>query len=149
MRAFKLPFTVRNPVRLLGSISVRSRIIALALIPAIGFLINGVTYFVGEHDVGGAFQTVKSSGELADASREFKGAVAAMRIIVKDFSVHPSKTLVMNFQASAGAGAEQPRHHRGFDQRAPRRHHRRAAHRRGETERHVRAAGGRPDHARL
>ncbi len=98
MRAFKLPFTVRNPVRHLPAISVRNRIIVLALIPAIGFLINSITYFVGEHDVGHAFQTVKRSGELADASRDFKSAVTEMRIIVKDFSIRPNKTLVMSFR---------------------------------------------------
>ncbi len=102
MRAFKLPFTLRNPARLLTSVSVRNRIIVLAFIPAIGFLINGVTYFLGERDVGGAFQTVQRSGELADVSRDFKSAVTAMRIIVKDFSIHPSKNLVMSFQEQQG-----------------------------------------------
>ncbi len=98
MRAFKLPISVRNPGRLLTAISVRNRIIVLALIPVLGFLTNGITYLVGEHDVGKAFQTVTHSGELADASRDFKSAVTAMRIIVKDFSIHPSENLVMNFQ---------------------------------------------------
>lgn len=102
MRAFKLPFKVRNPARLLTSISVRNRIIVLALIPVVGFLFNGVTYLLGERDVGQAFQTVTHSGELADASRDFKSAVAAMRIIVKDFSAHPEQSLVMSFQEQQG-----------------------------------------------
>ncbi len=98
MRALKLPFRVRNPARLLTSISVRNRIIVLALVPAIGFLINGVTYFVGEQDVGQAFQTMQTSGELADASRDFKSAVNEMRIIVKDFSANPYKKLITLFR---------------------------------------------------
>ena len=98
MRAFKLPISVRNPVRLLAAISVRVRIIVLALIPVLGFLTNGITYLVGEHDVGKAFQTVTHSGELANVSRDFKSAVTAMRITVKDFSIHPSENLVMSFQ---------------------------------------------------
>ena len=44
-----------------------------------------------------AFQTVKRSGALADASRDFKSSVSAMRIIVKDFSVSPSSNLVVSF----------------------------------------------------
>ncbi len=97
MRPFKLPFVVRKLAQRLAAISVRNRIIVLALIPAIGFLINGITYVVGEQDVGRAFQTVKRSGELADASRDFKSAVTEMRIIVKDFSIRPNKKLVMSF----------------------------------------------------
>jgi methyl-accepting chemotaxis protein len=98
MRFFKLPFAVRNPDRLLSAMSVRNRIIVLALIPAIGFLINGITYVVGERDVGAAFQTVQRSSEVADASHAFKGAVTAMRIIVKDYSANPSDALAARFR---------------------------------------------------
>ena len=98
MRAFMLPSAFRSPARLLTSISVRTRIIVLALVPAIGFFINGFTYVLGEHDVGQAFQTVQNSGDLADASRNFKGAVTEMRIIVKDFRRDPREELVTAFQ---------------------------------------------------
>ena len=97
MRAFKLPFSIRKAGRLVASVSVRDRIIVLALIPVVGFLANGITYLSGEQDIGNAFQTVKHSGQLADASRDFKNAVTAMRIIVKDFSFHPSDHLVAAF----------------------------------------------------
>jgi methyl-accepting chemotaxis protein len=83
---------------LLTSISVRTRIIVLALIPVIGFLANGLTYVAGENDVGTAFVTVKHSAAVADASREFKSAIAEMRITVKDFGANPSDTLVQNFE---------------------------------------------------
>ncbi len=82
---------------MLNAISVRTRIIVLALIPVVGFLANGLTYISGERDVGSAFETVKHSAALADASRDFKSAVAAMRITVKDFSANPSDDLVANF----------------------------------------------------
>jgi methyl-accepting chemotaxis protein len=85
---------------LLTSISVRTRIIVLAMIPVIGFLANGLTYISGEGDVGTAFVTVKHSAALADASRDFKSAIAAMRIAVKDFGANPSDTLVKDFERS-------------------------------------------------
>ncbi len=83
---------------LLTSISVRTRIIVLALVPVVGFLANGFTYFSGERDVGTAFETVKHSATLAGASRDFKSAIATLRIIVKDFSANPSENLVVSFQ---------------------------------------------------
>ena len=98
MRFIDLSFPVNRLHRLLTSVSVRTRIIVLALIPVVGFLANGLTYVSGEGDVGTAFDTVKRSAVLADASRDFKSAVAAMRISVKDFSANPSDNLVVSFE---------------------------------------------------
>jgi methyl-accepting chemotaxis protein len=89
------PFTWLG--RLLSSFSVRTRIIVLALVPVAGFVANGITYVSGEGDVGTAFATVKHSGALGDASRDFKNAVALMRIAVKDFAAKPNNDLVANF----------------------------------------------------
>jgi len=86
-----------SPKRLIASVSVRVRIIILALIPVLGFLANGLTYVSGEGDVGRAFQTVNHSATLAGASRDFKSAVAGMRIAVKDFAASPSDDLVQAF----------------------------------------------------
>ena len=72
--------------RALATFSVRTRLIALALVPVVGFLANGLTYMSGEAEVGHAVQTVASAHQLADASRDFKIATAAMRIAVKDFA---------------------------------------------------------------
>ncbi len=93
-----IPFT--RPARLLASVSVRTRIIVLALIPVVGFLANGLTYVAGEGDVGTAFETVKRSGGLADASRDFKIAIAAERIAVKDFGLTPSNSLLASFDVA-------------------------------------------------
>ena len=98
MRLIKLSFPLNRLTRLLTSISVRARIIVLALIPVVGFLANGFTYLAGEGDVGTAFETVKHSTELADASRYFKSAIAAMRITVKDFNANPSNNQVLGFE---------------------------------------------------
>ncbi len=83
---------------MLTSFSVRTRIVVLALIPVVGFLANGLTYISGEGDVGRAFGIVTQSTSLADASRDFKSAVASMRIIVKDFSANPNDNLVVTFE---------------------------------------------------
>jgi HAMP domain-containing protein len=98
MRYISLSLPFSRLVRLLTSISVRTRIIVLALIPVLGFLANGLTYFSGEGAVGTAFETVKHSAGLADASRYFKSAIEAMRIIVKDFSANPNNNLVVSFE---------------------------------------------------
>jgi len=91
---------LRGLFRLIGALSVRARIVALALIPLVGFLANGVTYVSGEGGVAFAFKTSERARQLADASREFKIAVAAMRIAAKDFTVSPHGTLVDAFAAS-------------------------------------------------
>ncbi|HEY0223246.1 MAG TPA: HAMP domain-containing methyl-accepting chemotaxis protein, partial [Pseudolabrys sp.] len=83
---------------LLATFSVRTRIVVLAVIPVVGFLANGLTFVSGEGEVSAAFGTVNRSMALADASRDFKGAVAEMRIIVKDFSAKPSDGLVESYE---------------------------------------------------
>ena len=100
MRSIDFSRLFNRLTRVLTSVSVRTRIVVLALIPVAGFLANGLTYVSGEGDVGRAFGIVTQSTALADASRDFKGAVAAMRIIVKDFSVAPNNNLVMSFDES-------------------------------------------------
>ena len=94
MRLIQLSHPMR---RLVASLSVRTRIVVLALIPVVGFIANGLTYVSSEGEVGAAFQTVKQSGTLADASREFKIAIAGMRIAVKDFTAAPSEELIKTF----------------------------------------------------
>ena len=93
---FLLPFNWLT--RMLASFSVRTRIVLLALIPVAGFVANGFTYTSGEGDVGRTFDTFTHSASLADASRDFKSAVASMRIVVKDFNVKPSDNLVAGFE---------------------------------------------------
>jgi methyl-accepting chemotaxis protein len=102
MRFMKLASPFIRIDRLLTSISVRSRIVVLALIPVVAFLANGLTYISGEGEVGAAFKTVKHSTALADASRDFKGAIAAMQITVKEFAASPSDNLVVNFERAHG-----------------------------------------------
>lgn len=70
----------RSLTYFVSSFSVRTRIVSIALIPVIGFLANGINFAAGERDVDHAFSAAKQASQLADASREFKGAIATMRL---------------------------------------------------------------------
>jgi methyl-accepting chemotaxis protein len=91
---------LRRLLHYAGAISVRTRIVLLALIPLVGFLANGVTFISGEGGVSAAFHTAERARQLADASRDFKIAVAAMRIAAKDFIVSPRHAQIETFNAS-------------------------------------------------
>jgi methyl-accepting chemotaxis protein len=84
--------------RFLPALSVRARIVVIAIIPLIGFLANGIAFTTGEREVDAAFQTVKQANALADASREFKSAIRAMRVSAWDFAVRPSQDLIKSFR---------------------------------------------------
>ena len=86
--------------RIIGSVSVRSRIAVLAAIPLIGFLANGAAFVSGEAQVEHAFKSVKSAGVLADASSDFKGALGEMRIHARDFGARPSEELIKSFESA-------------------------------------------------
>jgi adenylate cyclase len=84
--------------RLINSFTVRTRIIILVLIPIIGLLASFIAYVLSEGDVRTAFQTVKQSTTVVDASREFKIAVATMRLAAKDFVSAPSSEFVKAYE---------------------------------------------------
>src|SRR2546423_13729306 len=91
MPAMPLPFLgSAAPSELISRISVRTRIVAIAVIPVIGFLANGIAFTSGEAEVGGAFQSAQQAAALADASREFKVALTSMRMSAKEFAAQPS-----------------------------------------------------------
>src|SRR5580704_11692308 len=83
--------------QLVAKLSVRSRIAAIAVIPVVGFLANGLAFTSGETEVRNAFESVKSAAVLADASREFKAALARMQMASKDFVAQPSDDEVAAF----------------------------------------------------
>jgi methyl-accepting chemotaxis protein len=84
-----------------SKISVRGRIVALALIPVIGFLINGLAYTTGETDVEKAFRSVQQATALAEASEGFKAGLAAMRIGLRDFIADPNQESISAFDAGS------------------------------------------------
>ncbi len=98
MRSQKTSASFARLPRLLNAVSVRTRIVVLALIPVAAFMATGLIYLTGEREVASAFETVKRSSTLGDASRDFKSAISTMRITVKDFSARPSNDLVVAFE---------------------------------------------------
>src|SRR5436190_3100413 len=90
---------LRSLAKSISAVSVRTRIIGLALIPVFGFLANGIMFTTGQTEVNDAFANVGTAAALADASREFKIALATMQIAAKHFVTDPSEEPVKNFDA--------------------------------------------------
>ena len=104
--------------RLITRVSVRVRIIVLAAIPVIGFLVNGIAFTVGEHEVAHAFRTADQASDLAEISREFRGALVAMRIRTRDFIVRSDQDAVHAFETAHDTRGPHAGHHRGSRRRA-------------------------------
>ena len=84
-----LPIRKFSPARLVSRVTVRTRIIIIAMIPVIGFLANGVAFMTAQSEVEAAFRSVAQAAEVAEASREFKMALTAMRMSAKEFAARP------------------------------------------------------------
>ncbi len=94
------------PKRFVSMLTVRARIIAIALIPVVGFLATGIAFVSGENEVGAAFNSVQRATALADASREFKSAVGVVQSAARSFAVRPRSSYLQildDAQASATA----------------------------------------------
>jgi methyl-accepting chemotaxis protein len=90
---------MRLPVaRFIPELSVRVRIVLVALIPVIGFFFNAVSYHTGEVEVAQAFDSSRRAAEVAEASSEMKGATSIMAISALNFVVRPSEALVATFE---------------------------------------------------
>src|SRR4051812_6260821 len=98
MRVMPLPLAgLISPRLLVARVSVRTRIIALAIVPVIGFLANGIAFTSGKTEVDAAFESAQQAAALADASREFKDALTTMRMGAKEFATQPSYDLATLF----------------------------------------------------
>jgi methyl-accepting chemotaxis protein len=80
-----------------SALSVRTRIAAIAVIPVIGFIANGIAFIYGEKEVDGAFAGARQAAALAQASRDFKGGLELIRSAAREFSLKPSDGLVRVF----------------------------------------------------
>jgi methyl-accepting chemotaxis protein len=89
--------------RVMTRVSVRTRIVALALIPVVGFLVNGIAYITGEAEVAKAFSTANRAYELAEVSREFRTALISLRVRARDFVGRPSDDLMHSFETAHDA----------------------------------------------
>src|ERR1700704_2527588 len=96
-----LPFMdPASPSHLISRLSVRTRIVAIAVIPVIGFLANGIAFTSGETEIAGAFRSALQAAALADASREFKVALTSMRMGASEFATRLAYDLVNQFGVS-------------------------------------------------
>ena len=86
-----------HPTRLLTSVSVRTRVVLLALIPVAGFAASGIAYLSGERNVAAAMHTVQQSIAISDATREFKRGINGIRLVVRDFNTAPTEDLIRVF----------------------------------------------------
>src|SRR5262245_38838474 len=91
------PIRKYSPARLIQRISVRARIIIIAMVPVIGFLANGLEFMAAHSEVEQSFTGAHQAAEVAEASREFKLALTAMRMSAKEFAARPSYELVTAF----------------------------------------------------
>jgi methyl-accepting chemotaxis protein len=89
--------------RIIVRSSVRTRIIVLAAIPVLGFLVNGIAYTIGEHEVAIAFRKADSASDLAEVSREFRANLVQMRARTRDFVMRPSQDAIQGFEATRDA----------------------------------------------
>jgi len=83
--------------QMFSGLSVRARVIALGVIPVIGFLANGIAFMTGDLEVAHAFDSVQGDARVADASRDLKAGLLMMRIATKEFVAHPSDGEVQSF----------------------------------------------------
>jgi methyl-accepting chemotaxis protein len=93
-----LPQLASFILRRLPALSVRARIFTLAIIPLFGLLIIGLIFANGERNVAAAFNTVKDSSVLANASREFKSALSELRTAVKEYVAAGDNSLEKTFR---------------------------------------------------
>jgi methyl-accepting chemotaxis protein len=95
------------PRRLLGRLSVRARIVAITLIPVVGFLVSGAAYVSGQHSVERAVEDVTWATAFADSSREFKASVGAIKAAARSFAMHPRASDLQELgEAQAAATAQ-------------------------------------------
>jgi methyl-accepting chemotaxis protein len=91
------PIHKLSPASLISRVSVRARIVIIAMIPVLGFLANGIEFKSAQSEVEDAFHSAHQAAEVAEASREFKLALTAMRMSAKEFAARPSYDLVNTF----------------------------------------------------
>jgi methyl-accepting chemotaxis protein len=83
--------------QIFSRLSVRARIVVLAVIPLIGFLATGIAFVTGDAEVGSAFDSVHRDTEVSGASRDLKAGLLMMRAASTEFVARPSDAEVQDF----------------------------------------------------
>ena len=89
--------------RLISGVSVRTRIVVLAAIPVVGFLVNGIAFTVGEAEVEHAFTPSSSVADAGRGQPRVRGALIAMRVARVTSPRRPSHELIQAFEADPAA----------------------------------------------
>jgi methyl-accepting chemotaxis protein len=84
-------------ISIFSRLSVRARVIALVLIPLIGFLASAVAVKTGDTQVGRSFESVLAETRVANASHDLKAGLLEMRAATTAFVAHPSDEEVRGF----------------------------------------------------
>jgi methyl-accepting chemotaxis protein len=92
-------------LRLLSALTVRMRIVLLAIIPLVGFLAVGVSFTNGGRTIDTAMSASRVSAQIADASRELKVALGQVMLTATNYSVRPNQKGVESFTAARQSAA--------------------------------------------
>jgi methyl-accepting chemotaxis protein len=90
-----------SPSRLIRALSVRSRILLIALIPVLGLAATGAAFMAGEREVADAFERYRRADATAAASHRLKEAISQMRIAARDFATDPSDDTIKDFETAS------------------------------------------------
>lgn len=90
-----------SPSRLIRALSVRSRILLIALIPVLGLAATGAAFMAGEGEVADAFERYRRADATAAASHRLKEAISQMRIAARDFAADPSDDTIKDFETAS------------------------------------------------
>jgi methyl-accepting chemotaxis protein len=86
--------------RLVRALSVRARILLIALIPVLGLAANGISFTAGEREVADAFDRYRRADATAEASHSLKEAISKMRIAARDFATDPNDDVLQEFESA-------------------------------------------------
>ena len=95
------------PTRFVSRFSVKSRIVAITLIPVIAFVATGLTFIDGDHEVGAALASLRQATAAADAGREFKSAVVTIQAAARSFADNPRPGYLQVLATAQAAATEQ------------------------------------------
>jgi methyl-accepting chemotaxis protein len=84
--------------RFMPSLSVRARIIILAVTPLIGFTVIGFSFVSGERAVEHAFESMKTASSVAEASRDLRSNINSLRAAAKEFSAGGGQDKISDFE---------------------------------------------------
>ena len=92
--------------RLVRALSVRTRILLIALLPVAGFVANGISFMSGEQEVADAFDRYRRAQETTTASQSLKEAISKMRIAARDFATDPDDAIIEAFETAKAQAVE-------------------------------------------